>query len=213
MTAILGTVLVLPAFPLRGHYVSIATLAIGEIVALVILNWEGLTRGPIGVFGIPPLSILGIDLADARSVYWFSLGILVVLALLQLRLLGTHLGRTFARRARRRRGGALLRYPSGALQDAGLRLRRLLRRHQRRPHVASLLVHQPRDLQQPAFDAGPDHRHPRRHGQCLGRHRGIGAPDRLPEVFRVAAEYRVLIYGIVLLLLVRFRPQGLLGTV
>ena len=35
----------------------------------------------------------------------------------------------------------------------------------------------------------------------------------LPEVFRVAAEYRVLIYGVVLLLLVRFRPQGLFGTV
>jgi len=32
-----------------------------------------------------------------------------------------------------------------------------------------------------------------------------------PEVFRIAAEYRILIYGIVLLLLVRFRPQGLLG--
>jgi branched-chain amino acid transport system permease protein len=35
----------------------------------------------------------------------------------------------------------------------------------------------------------------------------------LPELFRVAAEYRILIYGIVLLLLVRFRPQGLFGTV
>jgi len=35
----------------------------------------------------------------------------------------------------------------------------------------------------------------------------------LPEVFRVAAEYRVLIYGVTLLLLIRFRPQGLLGTV
>ena len=35
----------------------------------------------------------------------------------------------------------------------------------------------------------------------------------LPEVFRVAAEYRMLIYGLVLLLLVRFRPQGMLGTV
>ena len=35
----------------------------------------------------------------------------------------------------------------------------------------------------------------------------------LPELFRVTAEYRMLIYGLVLLLLVRFRPQGLLGTV
>lgn len=35
----------------------------------------------------------------------------------------------------------------------------------------------------------------------------------LPEFFRLAADYRVLIYGLALLLLIRFRPQGLLGTV
>ena len=34
----------------------------------------------------------------------------------------------------------------------------------------------------------------------------------LPEVFRGLAEYRMLIYGVVLLLLIRVRPQGLLGT-
>jgi branched-chain amino acid transport system permease protein len=31
-------------------------------------------------------------------------------------------------------------------------------------------------------------------------------------VFRFAAEYRMLAYGLALLLLIRFRPQGLLGT-
>jgi branched-chain amino acid transport system permease protein len=35
----------------------------------------------------------------------------------------------------------------------------------------------------------------------------------LPELFRAAAEYRMLIYGVALLLLIRFRPQGLMGTV
>ena len=35
----------------------------------------------------------------------------------------------------------------------------------------------------------------------------------LPELFRAAAEYRMLIYGIALLLLIRYRPQGLMGTV
>ena len=35
----------------------------------------------------------------------------------------------------------------------------------------------------------------------------------LPELFRTLAEYRMLIYGVALLLLIRFRPQGLLGTV
>ena len=46
-------------------------------------------------------------------------------------------------------------------------------------------------------------------GAILGAVALIG----LPEVFRVAAEYRILLYGVALLLLVRFRPQGLLGTV
>ncbi|MBE0628101.1 MAG: ABC transporter permease, partial [Burkholderia vietnamiensis] len=41
ITAVLGTLLVYPAFRLRGHYVSIATLGIGEVVSLVILNWDG----------------------------------------------------------------------------------------------------------------------------------------------------------------------------
>ncbi len=35
----------------------------------------------------------------------------------------------------------------------------------------------------------------------------------LPEAFRGLVEYRYLVYGLVLLLLIRFRPQGLLGTV
>jgi branched-chain amino acid transport system permease protein len=50
-------------------------------------------------------------------------------------------------------------------------------------------------------------------GNVTGAIVGALALVGLPEIFRVAAEYRILIYGIVLLLLVRFRPQGLMGTV
>ena len=111
ITAVLGTLLIFPSFRLRGHYVSIATLAIGEIVSLVILNWESLTRGPIGISGIPPLSLFGYELDQP------DVGLLV-----QLRRAGragaaavracsrSHLGRTLARGARRRRGGARLRH-------------------------------------------------------------------------------------------------------
>ena len=42
---------------------------------------------------------------------------------------------------------------------------------------------------------------------------GAVALVSLPELFRVTAEYRMLIYGVALLLLIRFRPQVLLGTV
>jgi branched-chain amino acid transport system permease protein len=50
-------------------------------------------------------------------------------------------------------------------------------------------------------------------GNVAGAVIGAVALIGLPELFRVTAEYRMLIYGITLLLLVRFRPQGLLGTV
>lgn len=46
-------------------------------------------------------------------------------------------------------------------------------------------------------------------GAALGSALLVG----LPELFRPAAEYRMLIYGVALLLLIRHQPQGLLGTV
>ena len=50
-------------------------------------------------------------------------------------------------------------------------------------------------------------------GNVAGAIVGAVALISLPELFRITAEYRMLVYGIALLLLVRFRPQGLLGTV
>ena len=96
ITAVLGTLLVYPAFRLRGHYVSIATLGIGEVVSLVILNWDGLTRGPLGITGIAPLPWA----TTARAAYWFTFAVLVVFALVQVRLLRSHLGRTLRACAR-----------------------------------------------------------------------------------------------------------------
>ena len=49
-------------------------------------------------------------------------------------------------------------------------------------------------------------------GNIVGAIVGAVALVGLPELFRVTAEYRILIYGIALLLLIRFRPQGLLGN-
>ncbi|MCA1433146.1 ABC transporter permease [Bradyrhizobium sp. BRP20] len=213
MSAALGTLLISPSFRLRGHYVSIATLAIGEIVALVILNWESVTRGPIGISGIPPLALFGYDLISPTSVYWFSLAVMVVLALLQGRLLTSHLGRSFrAIRdddiAARAYGLSLNRYKSLAFifggfaagVSGGIAA-----------HLYSYINHETFNTQQSILAltvvilGGL--------GNVVGAIVGSVALVGLPEVFRIAAEYRILIYGIVLLLLVRFRPQGLLGTV
>ncbi|MDQ8731667.1 ABC transporter permease [Bradyrhizobium daqingense] len=213
MSAALGTLLISPSFRLRGHYVSIATLAIGEIVALVILNWESVTRGPIGISGIPPLSLFGYDLIGPTSIYWFSLAVMVVLALLQGRLLTSHLGRSFrAIRdddiAARAYGLGLNRYKSLAFIFGGFAAGIS---GGIAAHLYSYINHETFNTQQSILAltvvilGGL--------GNVVGAILGSVALVGLPEVFRIAAEYRILIYGIVLLLLVRFRPQGLLGTV
>jgi branched-chain amino acid transport system permease protein len=50
-------------------------------------------------------------------------------------------------------------------------------------------------------------------GNVFGAAFGSLALVGLPEVFRFAADYRMLVYGLILLLLVGFRPQGLFGSV
>lgn len=211
--ASLGTLLVSPAFRLRGHYVSIATLGIGEIVALVILNWESVTRGPIGVAAIPPLELFGYALYDTNAIYWFAFALMAALALLQLRLLGSHLGRTLrAVRdddvAARSFGIGLNRYKGLAFAFGGF-FAGISGAFT--AHMYSFINHETFNTQISvlaltiAILGGM--------GNVGGAILGSLALIGLPEVFRVAAEYRILLYGIALLLLVRFRPQGLLGTV
>ncbi|WP_114814893.1 ABC transporter permease [Paraburkholderia kururiensis] len=213
VTAAIGTLLIYPSFRLRGHYVSIATLGIGEIVGLVILNWDSLTRGPIGVTGIAPLSLFGWPLSDARAAYWFTLAVLVALALLQLRLLRSHLGRTWrAIReddvAARAYGVRPNRYKAMAFACGGLSagIGGAIA-----AHLYSYINYQTFDSQVSILGltmvilGGL--------GNVPGAIVGSVALVGLPELFRFAADYRMLVYGVMLLLLVRFRPQGLFGAV
>ena len=213
LTGLIGTALVFPAFRLRGHYVAIATLAIGEVVGLVILNWESLTQGALGLTGIPPLSLAGHELYSPQVVYWLTLGVTLVLALLQTRLLGSHLGRTLrAIRdddvAARSYGISLNRYKGLAFAFGGFGA----------GISGGITAHLYSYINFETFNAqlsllaltmvilgGL--------GNVAGAILGAVALVSLPELFRVTAEYRVLIYGLALLLLIRFRPQGLLGTV
>ncbi len=213
ITGLIGTALVFPAFRLRGHYVAIATLAIGEVVGLVILNWESLTQGALGLTGIPPLSLGGVDVYAPRAVYWLTLSVVIVLALLQTRLLHSHFGRTLrAIRdddvAARSYGISLNRYKGlafafggfGAGVSGGLTA-----------HLYSYINFETFNAQLSLLAltmvilGGL--------GNVVGAIVGAVALVSLPELFRVTAEYRVLIYGLALLVLIRFRPQGLLGTV
>jgi branched-chain amino acid transport system permease protein len=208
ITAVLGTALIFPAFRLRGHYVSIATLGVGEIVGLVILNWESLTRGPIGLTAIPPLPF-----DSVQGTYWISLALLVALALLQMRLVRSHLGRTFrAIRdddvAARAYGISLNRYKGMAFAVGGFAagISGAVTAHLYSYINYETFTSQISILALTMVILGGL-------GNILGAIVGAVALISLPELFRATAEWRMLIYGVTLLLLIRFRPQGLLGTV
>ncbi len=206
ITAILGTALIFPAFRLRGHYVSIATLGVGEIVGLVILNWESLTRGPIGLTAIPPL-----PMDSVAGEYWISFALLVALALLQVRLVRSHLGRAFrAIRdddvAARAYGISLNCYKGLAFAVGGFAagISGAVTAHLYSYINYETFTSQISILALTMVILGGL-------GNILGAIVGAMALITLPELFRATAEWRMLIYGITLVLLVRFRPRGLAG--
>ncbi len=61
LAAFWGILLGFPVLRLRGDYLAIVTLAFGEIIRIVLLNWQDLTGGPNGISGIPRPSFFGLE--------------------------------------------------------------------------------------------------------------------------------------------------------
>ena len=60
MAALSGVILGFPVLRLRGDYLAIVTLGFGEMVRIILLNWYDLTKGPDGLSGIPRPSFFGL---------------------------------------------------------------------------------------------------------------------------------------------------------
>lgn len=90
-----GVVLGYPTLRLRGDYLAIMTLGFGEIVRIVVTNWIELTRGPMGIRGIPSPSLFGYPLGDPRSLYFLALSLSLIVVLVVLRLVRSKIGRAW----------------------------------------------------------------------------------------------------------------------
>ncbi|MDS1136560.1 high-affinity branched-chain amino acid ABC transporter permease LivM [Nitratireductor indicus] len=62
LAATWGMILGFPVLRLRGDYLAIVTLAFGEIIRVVLLNWYEFTKGPDGISGIPKPTFFGLEL-------------------------------------------------------------------------------------------------------------------------------------------------------
>jgi branched-chain amino acid transport system permease protein len=61
LAACWGVILGFPVLRLRGDYLAIVTLAFGEIIRVVLLNWYEFTGGPNGISGIPKPTLFGLE--------------------------------------------------------------------------------------------------------------------------------------------------------
>jgi branched-chain amino acid transport system permease protein len=75
LAAFWGVLLGFPVLRLRGDYLAIVTLAFGEIIRLVLINWQDLTGGPNGITGIPRPTFFGIPLSNDDDGLAAKLGI------------------------------------------------------------------------------------------------------------------------------------------
>lgn len=65
-----GMIIGIPTLRLKGDYLAIATLGFGEIVKNIILNWDSMTKGPMGINGIPAVNLFGIKLTILDKLPW-----------------------------------------------------------------------------------------------------------------------------------------------
>jgi branched-chain amino acid transport system permease protein len=67
LAALWGIMLGFPVLRLRGDYLAIVTLAFGEIVRMVLLNWTNLTNGPNGISNIPKPTFFGLPFGQTAA--------------------------------------------------------------------------------------------------------------------------------------------------
>ncbi|MBB3013195.1 branched-chain amino acid ABC transporter permease [Cupriavidus alkaliphilus] len=93
---VLGYVVGVVSLRLKGHYFSIFTMCVGYIIYLLIEKWESLTHGTVGLIGIPvPAAIGPIGFDSVQAQYYLVLAFLAVGVFLMHRIVTSLLGRSF----------------------------------------------------------------------------------------------------------------------
>jgi branched-chain amino acid transport system permease protein len=93
VAAFSGIVIGYPAVRLKGDYLALATFGLGVIVYSIAKNWVSLTRGPMGLPGIPGFSIAGFQLSEIWSYLLLVLVFVVITIFIINRIVNSPFGR------------------------------------------------------------------------------------------------------------------------
>ena len=211
-----GILLGFPVLRLRGDYLAIVTLGFGEIIRLILENWNEFSFGPSGIANIPRPSLFSIQLSlHNATIYLYYLMILLVLFTIFVvnRLQDSRIGRAWI----------ALREDEVACEAMGVDRRKT-------KLTAFALGATWAGMAGVIFAAKTTFINPASFtiwesiiilcivvlggmGSIIGVILGAFVLILLPEYLRAFSEYRMLIFGAMLVLMMVFRPGGIVSDV
>ena len=200
-----------PVLRLKGHYLAMATLGFGIIVNILLVQTGGLTGGPDGIGGIPPLAIFGWTVDTDARWYWVISGALLLVVLLALNLMDSRAGRALRALHGSEVAAGLMGIDTAAAKTAVFVLAALTA-----ALAGSLFAHQQAFVSPDSFNffvsielvtmvvlGGM--------ASTWGAILGAVILTVLPELLVVFEDYEVVIFGAILMLTMIFLPQGIAG--
>jgi branched-chain amino acid transport system permease protein len=94
VTALIGMIFGIPSIRLKGLYLTIATLAGQFIIEYVLVHWEGLTKGTMGIV-LPTATLFGISLEGDRAFFYIIFLSLILMTYIAANIMRTRYGRAF----------------------------------------------------------------------------------------------------------------------
>jgi len=216
MAATFGVLLGFPVLRLRGDYLAIVTLGFGEIIRLILENWNEFSFGPSGIAGISRPSTFGIKLTlQEHTVYLYYIMIMLVLFTILVvgRLRNSRIGRAWI----------ALREDEIACQAMGIdktktKLMAFALGATWAGFVGCILAAKTTFINPASFTfmesaiilsivvlGGM--------GSIVGVIVGAFILILLPEYLRAFSEYRMLAFGASMVLIMVFRPQGIISGI
>lgn len=212
ISGLVGLVLGLPTLRLSGTYLSIVTLGFGEIVKMVAMNWSAVTNGTLGVKNIPKPSLFGLKLTVANGgLYYLMIVLLAVITLFCMAVVKSRTGRAFLAIKTDEMAGVMMGIPVTFYKILAFVLSSCICAAAGAFYATLIGYIDPNTF---TFDVstlilsivilgGM--------GTIRGMFLGSVILIAFPEVSRKLMDYRFVVYGLILVLMMRFRPQGLLG--
>ena len=95
LSAVIGVVLAIPCLRVKSDFLSLVTIAFNQIFFMVANNWMDVTRGPMGLPGAPAMSVFGWTARSAAEQFWLILAVAALLYLAVGRLTSGATGRAW----------------------------------------------------------------------------------------------------------------------